>query len=189
MQLEVLWKPWQEPGLEHLRLNALKNGFEAESVMIGLKDDQPFRLRYRIQLDERWVVREVLIDLLDSKSPGIALYSDGKGHWLTGSNVPIPVLDSCIDIDISVTPFTNTIPIKRLELQPGVATNINVAYIDVPSMEIRPMMQQYTCLIASDQGGLYRYRSLARNFTAELPTDTNGLVIDYPELFTRVWSR
>jgi hypothetical protein len=189
MEWDVMWTPWKTPGLEHLHLKQHTNGFEAEGLIIGVQDDAPFRVQYLIRCDPGWTVQELSVKRVDGTNKQVILHSDGKGHWITPIGEPIAQLEGCIDVDISGTPFTNTLPIKRLSLQPGIATNINVVYVQVPSLEIRPMMQQYTCLLNSDSGGLFRYRSLASGYIAELPTDPNGLVIDYPDLFTRVWSR
>jgi hypothetical protein len=49
-----------------------------------------------------------------------------------------------------------------------------------------PEPQRYTCLEKSDRGGLYRFLSLDGEFTADLPVDAGGLVLDYPGLFRRV---
>ncbi len=186
MHVDVMWSPWEGPGLEHLRLTQNDDGILAESIMLGLKDGEPFRVRYEIRCDIQWTPHQVTVELLGGKS--VKLQSDGNGHWLSAS-VPVVALDGCIDVDISATPFTNTLPIKRLELGAGISANINVAYISVPDLDVRPLMQQYTCLVNTEEGGLYRFRSLASGFIAELPTDSNGLVIDYPQLWTRAWSR
>jgi len=101
---------------------------------------------------------------------------------------PVPALDGCIDVDISATPFTNTLPIRRLGLKPGEAANLKVAYLAIPEMRVEPARQRYTCLERDDQGGLYRYESLDgefAGFTADLPVDAGGLVLDYPGLFRR----
>ena len=39
-----------------------------------------------------------------------------------------------IDVDISATPFTNTLPIRRLGLQPGEFAELDVAFVDAPAM-------------------------------------------------------
>jgi uncharacterized protein len=48
--------------------------------------------------------------------------------------------------------------------------------------------QRYGCLQARADGGLYRFEALPSGFTAELPVDADGLVLDYPGLFRRAWS-
>ncbi len=89
-------------------------------------------------------------------------------------------------MDISTTPFTNTLPIRRLDLDPGESQEIRVAYVDVPGMAVRPERQRYACLERHTGGGVYRYESLDGNrFTADLTVDADGLVLDYPGLFLR----
>ena len=49
------------------------------------------------------------------------LESDGEGHWQENGK-DRPDLHGCIDIDIQATPFTNTLPIRRLGLKTGEST-------------------------------------------------------------------
>ena len=101
----------------------------------------------------------------------------------------MPLLDGCLDVDISATPFTNTLPIRRLALQPGSSVILSMAYIAIPQMNVEATQQRYTCLEVTSSGGRYLYESLADGvswFTAELPVDSDGLVLDYPGLFRRV---
>ena len=100
----------------------------------------------------------------------------------------MPELEGCIDVDISATPFTNTLPIRRLELEPGQSEELTVTYVRVPELLVGPERQRYGCLEAQTDGGLYRLEALPSGFTAELPVGAEGLVIDYPGLFRRAWS-
>ena len=62
-------------------------------------------------------------------------------------------------------------------------------YIAVPQLQIAVVEQRYTCLEVTHHSGHYRYESLNNGvswYTAELPVDGDGLVIDYPGLFRRV---
>jgi len=38
-------------------------------------------------------------------------------------------------------------------------------------------------------GGRYRFEALGSDFTAEIALDGDGLVVEYPRLARRVWSR
>lgn len=94
----------------------------------------------------------------------------------------------CVDVDIGITPATNSLPIKRLKLKAQESRNIKAAYVPLPDQidEVflpRPAEQRYTCLVP---GQRYRYEGLFRAFTAELEIDEAGLVLDYPETFRRV---
>jgi hypothetical protein len=100
----------------------------------------------------------------------------------------VPELGGCIDVDISVTPFTNTLPIRRLGLAPTESAELLVAYFEGTELQAWPEPQQYTCLEKSYGGGLYRFLSLDGGFTTDLLVDADGLVLDYPGLFKRVLS-
>ncbi len=189
MERDVMWVPSNGSGLEHLHLVQQAEAILADGLIIGVDDNPPFRARYTIRCDARWRVREVRVEPLGGGTTRIDLRADGAGYWTNASGDPIPSLDGSVDVDISATPFTNTLPIRRLGLQPGESAELTVAYIAVPAMQLQPMKQRYTCLELTSGGGRYRYEGPLMCFEAVLPVDADGLVIDYPELFARVWPR
>jgi uncharacterized protein len=184
----ILWAPWAGPGLEHLRLVQGDDLILADGLIIGVAeaDGRPFRARYTIQCDAGWHVRELRIDMLDAANRRLDLMSDGAGHWFDGAGEPLPGLVGCFDVDISATPFTNTLPIRRLALPPGAAADINVVYISLPELTAVPGMQRYACLSSNANGASYRFESRSHNFTADILVDAQDLVEDYPGLFRRV---
>jgi hypothetical protein len=188
VEREVMWTSWEGPGLEHLRLVTRDDSVVASGFVIGLEAGRPFRIGYEIRCDGRWRVREVRAEAPDLERPVLELLADGQGHWKGGGGEPVPELDGCIDVDISATPFTNTLPIRRLVLEPGESEELAIAYIRVPELLVGPERQRYGCLEARADGGLYRFEALPSGFTADLPVDSDGLVLDYPGLFRRTWS-
>ena len=187
MEHNIMWTPWSEPGLEHLHLMQQDGNILADSIIVGVSNRMLFRLHYEITCDSNWKVKELDLMLLSGNSKSIKIQSDGQGHWFTNTGDPVSSLEGCIDVDISATPFTNTLPIRRLELRPGQSAELLVAYVLIPEMELMPDRQRYTSLESSTHRPLYRYESLESDFSAELPVDSDGLVIDYPGLFKRVW--
>ncbi len=183
---DVMWTPTVGVGLEHLRLSQDFAGYVASGVIIGMDDGRPFSAWYGIRCDTNWRVRHVNIHMLQDGQKRIELQADGEAHWQSPSGEPLAVLDGCIDVDISATPFTNTLPIRRLALNPGQSAELLVAYLALPEMEVQPDRQRYTCLEVSAHGGLYRYESLSSDFTRDIRVDADGLVVDYPGLFKRV---
>jgi uncharacterized protein len=119
----------------------------------------------------------------------LRLFTDGEGSWETESGEALTSLKGCLDVDISVTPFTNTLPIRRLALQSGSSSTLSMVYITAPQLQVEVSEQRYTCLETSSTGGRYLFESLESGvpgFVAELPVDQDGLVLNYPELFRRV---
>ena len=105
MERNVMWFPWDDPGLEHLRLAMDNEKILADGMILRVKDGNSFRAHYKIRCDSAWRVREADISLLDSNSQSIRLRADGKGRWTDDSGNLIPSLDGCIDVDISITAF------------------------------------------------------------------------------------
>lgn len=189
MEQQIMWCPWTGPGLEHLRLLQQLEGIVADGLILGTGEQGPFRVHYEIHCTDQWVLRAVHASDLGPSSQSLHLLTDGEGTWTTEAGEPLPMLQGCLDVDISITPFTNTLPIRRLALQPGAAAILPMAYIVAPEMRVRVVQQRYTCLEAAPSAGRYRFESLKGNvssFTAELPVDKDGLVLDYPGLFRRV---
>ena len=54
-----------------------------------------------------------------------------------------------------------------------------------PRWRFGPAEQRYTCLERGETGGRYRYES--GDFSVDLPVDADGLVVDYPGYWRRVW--
>ena len=188
LRRDIYWTPWEDPGAEHLRLSLDAEGARADGVILRRKDGRDLRAHYRLELDSDWCVTRLHFALLGTEK-GLHLESDGHGTW-TVNREPAPVLTGCLDLDIEVTPFTNTLPVRRLGLEAEESAEIRVAYIPVPDLEVHPVEQRYTCLAPrGPNGGRYRYEGLFRDFTAELEVDAEGLVKNYPETFRRIWPR
>ena len=194
MAHDVLWTPWDAPGLEHLRLEVGAEAISADGAIVAVFAGEVFRASYQIVCDAAWRVRDVRITTFHPTTSALHLRNDDDGYWPNTSGELLPALDGCVDIDFAATPFTNTLPIRRLDLQPGESAEVAVVYIDAPSLDVTPVRQRYTCLAHDADDGLYRfealpYAALPDGFTAELSVDANGLVRNYPPLFRRVWIR
>lgn len=179
---EVVWAPLDAPGLEHLRLVGEDGPLQAHSTVLGLKDGRPFTLTYLVRWDLRWHARSLRCDCrTGDRLLTLDLEADGEGRWRKAGR-PLSPLQGCLDVDIAVTPFTNTLPIRRLALPAGDAAEISVVYVDVPALTVEPMRQRYTRL-ADD---VYRYESVVSGFRADLRVDPDGLVIEYPHSWRRI---
>jgi hypothetical protein len=170
----------RERGLEHV---TVKRGY-ANGVILGLDEsDAPYRIQYEIEWDENGCTREVEIGVaLADAVRSFHLSVDESAHWFDGDGAEVHELAGCLDIDIWPTPFTNSLAIWRLQLVPGERETATVVWIDALTGTLKTMRQAYTRL---DQDS-YRFENLDSGFTAELTTDQDGLVLEYPGLFSRV---
>ena len=188
MTREVFWATVQEPGFEHLALSVDREGLRADGAVIGVIDTppRPFRLHYTIACYADFRVRAVTVTLSHPTIRGVALHADGIGNWRDEAGMELTSLRGCVDVDIMTTPFTNTLPIRRLEWTAGRSQTLPVAYVTVPTLAVSMEHQRYTCLERSLGASRFRFESLATGFTAELQVDADGLVIEYSDIFRRV---
>jgi uncharacterized protein len=176
------WESWSGAGMQHLVLREGPEEVVAEAVVLDTAEELPFAARFRIVCDGAWRVRSVEAGLVGDDRR-VALAADGAGHWRDGAGRPLPELEGAIDVDVSVTPFTNTLPIRRLNLRAGESADLRVVYIVMPQGSVTLSPQRYTCLSPRRR---YRYESLDADFVAEVEVDADGLVVTYPDLFRRV---
>jgi hypothetical protein len=176
------WQDWSGMDRQHLVLSVRSNGIVADGVVLGTADQRHFAAAYRVECDATWRVRMTQVRVVGVDRT-IDLTSDGEGHWRDRPGALVPRLDGAIDLDLSATPFTNTLPIRRLDLAEGEAADIRVAYVRLPDLTVTMDPQRYTCL---RRGRQYRYESLDSDFVRDIEIDAHGLVVTYPGLFRRV---
>ncbi|THV41502.1 putative glycolipid-binding domain-containing protein [Glycomyces buryatensis] len=175
MRRQIMWTARNWPGCEHLDLRVGDDGVVADGLILAAPEGEPIRLAYRIECDRAWRTRAVTLE--HHRRERTTLTRDEPGRWLVNGRERLDLAE-CIDVDIALTPFTNTLPIRRLGLASGVAADLHVVYIlPEPELTVGPADQRYTRL---DTG--YRYES--GTFRADLAIDRDGLVTDYPDLWS-----
>jgi hypothetical protein len=184
----LMWEAWTGVGLESCRIAPDADGARVESVALGVEAGHPWAVRYTLRCDAGWRTRELSVSSL-SDDGALRLAGDGTGHWTGASGERLPALDGCLDVDLTSTVFTNTLPIRRLGMVPSWSEEITVAYVTVPGLALSVARQRYHCLSWAPDGGRYRFEDPVGGFTAEISVDGDGLVIDYPNVARRVWAR
>lgn len=177
----VRWIPVQGAGADQVRLRELEDGWLAEGAVIGARAGTQYALSYRIRTDRSWRTRAVEIESIGA-GVRLKLDADGAGGWWDEIGKR-PDLTGCLDVDLAATPFTNTLPIRRLGDGATEPTSIRVVYVPVPDLKAHAVDQRYTCL---EPGRRWLYEGLFRGYAGELSIDADGLVIDYPRTFLRV---
>lgn len=186
----LTWTSVEEPGIEDVRIIHVAPNLTFTSTVIRLWEGLPLRATYELHCDAtEWRVRELHI-VAESEATGshaVHLLADGVGGWRDEAGLTMAALQGCVDVDIMLTPLTNTLPIRRLALAPGESREINVVYVAAPDLAVRPFAQRYTRLDDANGHHRYRYESLESGFTAVLPVDDDAIVIEYPGIWRRIW--
>jgi hypothetical protein len=176
--LVARWEDWAARGLQHLVLSEHPDAIVADCVCVA--GDGGFAARFRVRCEPDWRCRELDVELVGD-ARALRLRGDGHGHWTDGAGAPLPALTGAIDVDLPITPFTNTLPIRRLRLAAGGSAEIRVVYVHVPELRVEIDHQRYTCVTPRR----YRYEAVDGSFAAEIDVDERGLVVTYEGLFRR----
>lgn len=180
-QFNILWTGREYYSLENCLVNITAAGAEITSVIVGRYENKLYRVDYHIKTDE-----DLESDLLhitsrhSNRELTLRIQRGADGQW-TVNGEKNGLFDGCTDFDIAVTPFTNTLPINRLKMKIDQEQPVRVIYFDPFEQTIRPVQQKYLRL--SDTK--YHYENIPNDFEADIVVDENGLVVDYPLLFTR----
>ncbi|HST89327.1 MAG TPA: putative glycolipid-binding domain-containing protein [Ktedonobacterales bacterium] len=176
----VLWRGLDGRGTEYCRLRRMGAGWALGGTVTLAFGDAPAVVRYAVACDDTWQTRTVVVDATIRRERWeLRLAADG-GHW-TVDGQPRPDLDGCVDVDLGVTPGTNTLPIRRLNLAVGESREVVAAWVRFPALDMRPLAQRYTRL----DEHTYHYES-DTGFSAELTVDGLGLIVSYPQGWERV---
>ncbi|MWB99997.1 putative glycolipid-binding domain-containing protein [Agromyces seonyuensis] len=149
-----------------------RGGMRVESRVVG-----PFgTCGYRASTDEEWRFTELTLEL-----GGRRLDVRRRDAGWTVDGTPRPDLAPAVDLDLSISPVTNTLPIRRLALRIGDSADLTTGYVAVPELTVAPDPQRYTRTGARE----YRYESLDSEFARTITVDEAGFVVEYPGLFHR----
>ena len=178
----VLWARIGEPGQEVCTIET-EPGLVLAGTVVTALDGQPTSVAYVVATDpQSGVTRTVDVEMRWAGSVRtLSLRHGDEGHWWVNDRHD-PTLDGLDDVDLGVTPATNTLPIRRLGLAVGDSGTITAAWVRFPQLTVTPLAQRYTRL-AVDR---YLYESLASGYRAHLTVDAKGGVQSYEGAWRRV---
>jgi hypothetical protein len=175
------WRPWEGVGLEHAVVTGADGGIRANSVVIGEQDGVAYGARYELICDDGWRSRSLTIECADGRA--LRIDGDGEGRWTDAGGRPLPALDGCVDVDLSASPLTNTLPVRRCGIDAAKgAMRFRMALVPFDTLEPFPDEQLYTAL---DDAGRFRFQAADGSFEAEIVMDDDRFVVSYPPLYVR----
>lgn len=169
------WRTWDHGHLETVTLRWENEGWTATGE-VGRE-----AVTYVLRLSATWQVRQFLL-FRDLDEPDLWLGADGTGRWGEMNGDHRHDLAGCTDIDLTVTPFTNSVPIRRLTLAVGAHADVIAATVDVDTLGVVPVRQRLERLTARR----FRRTNLDSGEITEFDVDEFGLVHDEPNTFRRL---
>ena len=175
----VRWATWGGDGDETTTILWENEGFTVSGEVSDAAGRE--HIQYVLRLSPTWQVRQFLL-FRDLDEPDLWLATDGHGRWGEMNGAHRTELDGCYDIHIACTPFTHTLPIRRLPLLDGHTAEFPVAEVNPAILDVQPVMHRYTRTTAN----LWTVERLDTGELTELEVDEFGVVRDYPSRFRRL---
>lgn len=181
MQADIFWESGEYHSTEKCHWTSTESGSEIRSAVDVRQNGILYRVEYHIKTNTNG---ETLFFHVANRHDHLIEHfifnSDGKGNW-ESNHRDIHDFQGCIDVDMPITPSTNSLPIRRLNLPVGGEEQIQVLYVDILNNKLIPVQQKYTRLSEHE----YKYQNVPNDYETIIRVDESGFVVDYSGLFVR----
>jgi len=149
-------------------------------MLIMKTKTKPFGLSYEIMVDRKFEPQSLVVEKTELGRMSRKEIVQRHGAWFIDGKERRDLRD-CIDIDMEVSPVTNTIPIRHVGLRIGEKVDLHVVWVRFPTLEVMSMQQSYKHLGPR----AYLYQS-STGFSARIKVDAFGLVTRYGKIWNQV---
>ena len=175
-----LWRRLDQPGHELSSLAIAADGAATlRGTAVFAESGEPTLATYEVMCSAEWRTSSAHASgSIGSRAFDLTLDVDSTGRWtLNGKH--IRAVDGCVDVDLSFTPATNLLPIRRLALAVGASAPVRAAWLRFPELTVEVLEQKYHRTATNR----YAYESGGGAFRAELEVDDAGMVVHYENLW------
>ncbi|MDQ1275564.1 MAG: uncharacterized protein QG610_1138 [Euryarchaeota archaeon] len=177
----IVWQALSWPSTV-VHTHTVNDGIFGHGMAVGRTDRGiPFAMEYDVVLTKDWDIKEVSIkSLLDERIIKIVHKGD---QWYDCEGKHLAEFEGVELVDISISPFTNTLPIKRLQFEGKKPQKVDIIYFDENKFSLSRLQQIYSQI----DERTYRYQDIVLpDFVSDITVDDEGLVIDFPKMFKRI---
>ncbi|MGW1740738.1 putative glycolipid-binding domain-containing protein [Nocardia sp. NPDC001965] len=181
----LTWRAHDGSRMESVRVTLNGKRIRASGRIIGsgCGEHSAFSASYDLVTDENGATRRLSLSSTTAAGERHAsLARDEENYWLvdaTGTHVR-STFGGALDADVVLSPFFNTLPIRRFGLQHAMEdVQVPVVYVRLPELTV----QEADLTYSSAGDGI---SVLSPVSSATLTVDPDGFVLDYPGLAERV---
>ncbi|MET8773525.1 putative glycolipid-binding domain-containing protein [Nocardia sp. NPDC050713] len=181
----LTWRAHNATRMESVRVTLNGNRIRAAGRMIGgaCADHPAFSASYDLVTDENGVTKRLSLRTTTAAGERHAsIARDEENYWLVdagGSHVR-STFAGALDVDVVLSPFFNTLPIRRYGLQHAVDDlEVPVVYVRLPDL----LVQEASLIYSAGADGI---SVLSPVSSATVTVDEDGFLLDYPGLAERI---
>lgn len=175
----IVWRRLDVAGHEYARIYSENSARFLEGTTIFVDEKKSCKLDYRIECDANWETLHAKVSgFTGDKKIDFEIAADSNKIW-TMNGEEISVVRNCTDVDLNFSPVTNTLPIRRLNLQIGEKAKVRAAWLRFPSFKLELLEQIYE----RTGENKYAYESADGTFRVEIETNDFGLATRYGDFW------
>jgi len=173
------WRALDREGEDTCRLSHAAHGW----LLVGharFRDDLGFAaLDYVVRLDEGWhTLSADIAGAHDGRDIQARIIRD-NGVWQVNETAQDDV-ENATDLDLSFTPATNLMPLRRLFASASETLDAAAAWLRYPGFSLSPLDQTYARTGLPD---VVSYAARQSDYATRLTVDRSGFVTFYPDLW------
>lgn len=171
------WRALDREGEDTCRLCHAGDGW----LLVGharFRDEAGFAaLDYVLRCDAQWQTLSAdIAGTHDDREVLLRVVREGARWWL--NDVPQPEADGAVDLDLSFTPATNLMPLRRMLAARKPSHEVTAAWLSYPQAALGRLDQIYERTGLPD---VLTYTARQTEFATRLSFDQSGFVTYYPE--------
>ncbi|RRQ27813.1 hypothetical protein DK926_10525 [Rhodococcus sp. Eu-32] len=181
----LTWRAHEAPRMESVRVQLSGNRIKASGRIIGgaCSEHPAFSASYDLVTDEHGVTRRLSLRTAVAGGEKQASVSrDNEGYWMVegAANHQRSTYNGAVDVDVVLSPFFNTLPIRRLGLgTDSIEAQVPVVYVNLLDLSIQEAALTYS----SGADGIHVLSPVS---SSSVTVDGDGFVLDYPGLAERI---
>jgi uncharacterized protein len=186
----ITWQGVASPRLESVRLVVSDGRLRAAGRVVAAASPttEAYSASFEFSVARSGDVGKGLLRTITAEEERqISVGRTEDGVWLVdhGQGAARNEFAGAADVDVAGLVTFTALPIRRLGLHRQPSTHeLPVLYVSMPDLQVRLVHQTYRTVSITDDGAVINYS--VPDFTADLTVDSDGLVIDYPGIATRV---
>lgn len=161
------------------------DGLVVQGGVTATEAGDAWSLQYRIVVNAGWETTQVEAHSLTSSSDHSSLLAERRdGHWTVNGNER-PDLDGCVDVDFEASVATNTLAVRRLDLDTPALQQVPAAFVRSGDLSVERIEQAYACTAHTRDRVRFDYVSTTFGLRCRLDFDAAGVLVTYPDLGRR----
>jgi len=174
----MLWRRIDTPGHDACRLEKTPFGWSLHGAAVFRMAGEAANLSYSVNCDGDWkTVSGRIAGAVGERAVDDLIVRENGGWRLNGD--PAPGLEGLDDLDLSFTPATNVLQLRRVELPTGRRIRLPAAWFDLETRRLSELEQIYERRDALSLS----YRAPGVGYEGLLELAPNGFIRRYPGLW------